>query len=126
MTQSKQNDDIVFDITDSTLSISDDYLSDSNTITIDMNGYDVSDYVVDTVDISGITTPTIDTTWDSLTNITFDRVMFEDDMPDPQTLKRMCKEYPALEKVYENFKTVYKLIEQDWKGKQDDDEELPF
>ena len=124
MTQSK--DDKTFDLDDITLSISDDYLGDSNTITIDMNDYSMSDYTVDTVDISSITTSTIDTTWDSLTNITFDRVMFEDDMPDPQTLKQMCEEYPALEKVYENFKTVYKLVEQDWKGKQDNDEELPF
>jgi len=131
MTQSK--DDKTFDLDDITLSISDDYLTDSNTITIDMNDYSMSDYTVDTVDISSITTSTIDndltvsgTTWDSLTNITFDRVMFEDDMPDPQTLKQMCEEYPALEKVYENFKTVYKLVEQDWKGKQDDDDPLPF
>ena len=124
MTQSK--DDKTFDLDDLTISISDDYLNDSNTITIDMNDYSMSSYTVDTVDISSITTSTIDTTWDSLTNITFDRVMFEDDMPNPQTLKQMCEEYPALEKVYENFKTVYKLVEQDWKGKQDDDEELPF
>jgi hypothetical protein len=55
-----------------------------------------------------------------LNNITFDRVMFEDNMPDPQELKRMCEEYPGLEKAYENFKTVYKMVEQDWRGKQDD------
>jgi hypothetical protein len=53
-----------------------------------------------------------------INNVIFDRPMFEDAMPDPQELKRMCKEYPGLEKVYENFKTIYKLVEQDWRGKQ--------
>ena len=121
MTQSK-DEDFTFDVSE--LTMSGDYVVDSDTITINMN-----DYVADTIDISTITTSTIDPAYDVnldwATNITFDRVMFEDDMPDPQTLKQMCEEYPALEKVYENFKTVYKLVEQDWKGKQDD-EELPF
>ena len=122
MTQSK-DEDFTFDISD--LTISNDYVVDSDTITINMN-----DYMSDTIDISSITTTTIDTAYDVnldwATNITFDRVMFEDEMPDPQEIKRMCEEYPALEKVYENFKTIYKMVEQDWKGKQDDDEELPF
>ena len=34
-------------------------------------------------------------------------------------IESMCKEYPALAKVYENFKTVYDLVLQDWKGKKD-------
>ena len=106
-------------------------LSSSDTITIDtttMSDYtiNIDDYMVDTIDISTITTSDIDVNWEHISNLTFDRVMFEDDMPDPQTLKRMCEEYPALEKVYENFKTIYKMVEQDWRGKQDDDENFPF
>lgn len=124
MTQSK-DDDLTFDLDDITLTTDEAYITDSNTITINMN-----DYMTDTIDISSITTTTIDTAYDVnldwATNITFDRVMFEDDMPDPQTLKRMSEEYPALEKAYENFKTIYKLVEQDWKGKNDNDKELPF
>ena len=34
-------------------------------------------------------------------------------------IEKMCAEYPALAKVYENFKTVYDLVKQDWKGKKD-------
>ena len=34
-------------------------------------------------------------------------------------VEKMCAEYPALAKVYENFKTVYDLVKQDWKGKLD-------
>ena len=30
----------------------------------------------------------------------------------------MCKEYPALAKAFENFKTMYALVDQDYKGKQ--------
>jgi hypothetical protein len=43
---------------------------------------------------------------------------FEDTMPDFYELKNMIEEYPALEKAYENFKTVYKMVEQDWQGKK--------
>jgi hypothetical protein len=35
-------------------------------------------------------------------------------------IENMCKEYPALAKVYENFKTVYDLVKQDWESKNDD------
>lgn len=124
MTQSK-DEDFTFDISDLTINIGENYISDSDTITINMN-----DYVGDTIDISSITTTTLDPAYDVnldwASTITFDRVMFEDDMPDPQEIKRMCEEYPALEKAYENFKTIYTMVQQDWKGKQDDDEELPF
>lgn len=120
MAQSK-DEDLTFDLDDITLTSSNDYITDSNTISIDM-----SDYTVSTIAGSISTTTISDPTWDTLTGITFDRVMFEDDMPDPQTLKRMSEEYPALEKAYENFKTIYKLVEQDWKGKNNDDKELPF
>lgn len=79
-----------------------------------------------TLDISSLTADTIDINWDSIGNITLKPTMWEDCMPDPQKLKKMCEQYPALEKVYENFKTVYSMVEQDWKGNYDEDDELPF
>jgi hypothetical protein len=45
---------------------------------------------------------------------------------DPDEIERMCKEYPALEKTWRNFKATYDLVKQDWKGKQDGEDELPF
>ena len=33
-------------------------------------------------------------------------------------VEKMCSEYPALAKVYENFKTMYDLVKQDWEGKK--------
>ncbi len=47
-------------------------------------------------------------------------------LPDIQKVKEMCEEYPALEKAYENFKSIYKLVEQDWAGKQKDRNKPPF
>lgn len=35
-----------------------------------------------------------------------------------QEIDRMCKEYPALEKVWRNFKTLYDLVKQDYEGKK--------
>ncbi len=46
--------------------------------------------------------------------------------PDFYKIKEMCAEYPALEKAYENFKTIYKMVEQDWVGKNKDDNNPPF
>jgi hypothetical protein len=46
-------------------------------------------------------------------------VEFEDTMPSVAKIEDMCKDYPALEKAYENFKTFYKMVHQDWVGRQD-------
>jgi hypothetical protein len=60
----------------------------------------------------------IDDTWIDIDQIITSSVVFEDRMPDIKEIEDMCKEYPGLEKAYENFKTFYKLVEQDWRGKQ--------
>lgn len=75
---------------------------------------------IDTSDTIGIFAEEIDT-------LTLDNVLWENYMPDPAKLKRMCEQYPALAKAYENFKTVYSMVEQDWEGNyEDDDDELFF
>lgn len=43
---------------------------------------------------------------------------FENYLPPLSEVLAMCEEYPGLAKAYENFKTAYQLVEQDWKGKQ--------
>ena len=103
-------------------------------ITVSISGgdltFDLSDYTVDTIDLSSITTNTIDTisidTADWADTITWNRVEFEDEMPSVAKVEDMCNNYPALEKAYENFKTIYKMVHQDWKGRQDEDDQLPF
>ena len=48
---------------------------------------------------------------------------------DPDKIERMCKEYPALEKVWRNFKSVYDMCKQDFEGKKkagEIDDDIPF
>jgi len=105
----------------------------NDTITISMDSesdytFSISDYTADTIDISSITTSTTDTSTTLLSHwadgITWEQIEFEDKMPTVAKIEDMCNDYPALEKAYENFKMIYKMVHQDWKGRQDD--ELPF
>ena len=84
-------------------------------------------YNTSTIDVSSIAnTGTItldDTHWAD--KITWEQTEFEDTMPSLAKVENMCKEYPALDKAYENFRTVYAMVHQDWIGKNKD-EELPF
>lgn len=105
----------------------------SNTGTITITGdsdytFDINNITVDTVDISNITSSTIDnistitledTHWAD--SITWEQVEFEDHMPTVAKVEDMCKDYPALSQAYEKFRTVYAMVHQDWKGKQNDD-----
>ena len=47
----------------------------------------------------------------------FEQTKFENCMPHINEIKSMCEVYPGLKKSFENFKTAYKLVEQDYKGK---------
>ena len=47
-------------------------------------------------------------------------------MPSIDKVHNMCGYYPALEKAYENFKTIYKMVEQDYKGNHQENDETPF
>ena len=42
-----------------------------------------------------------------------------DNFIDPDQVEEMCKEYPALSKVWRNFKSVYDMTLQDYKGKKE-------
>ena len=44
-------------------------------------------------------------------------------------VESMCKEYPALEKTWRNFKSMYDMVKQDYQGKKDSgeiDDDIPF
>ena len=48
---------------------------------------------------------------------------------DPNEVERMCQEYPSLEKVWRNFKSVYDMVKQDYEGKKkagELDDDIPF
>lgn len=53
-----------------------------------------------------------------LTSLTIEQIEFEDTMPSVAKIEDMCNDYPALDKAYENFKTIYKMVHQDWVGRQ--------
>tara|TARA_B100001057_G_scaffold371211_1_gene375251 strand:- start:958 stop:1293 length:336 start_codon:yes stop_codon:yes gene_type:complete len=54
------------------------------------------------------------------------QVDFDNSMPNIYKIKDMCKYYPALAKAYENFKTIYKMVDQDYKGNYEDKSDIPF
>jgi len=71
---------------------------------------------------------TIDTST-NISDITSDWI-FTNNSIDPSEVERMCKEYPALEKVWRNFKSVYDMVKQDYEGKKKageiDEDDIPF
>jgi len=109
------NDDLEFDI------------SNISTITIDSYNGTAGDITFDTIHNTVMINNGI--TWSQLDNIStiditgiYSEVEFRDKMPDIKQVEAMCEEYPGLDKAYENFKTFYKLVEQDWRGKQKEHE----
>ena len=143
MTQSK----------DYSTTIIDDFAGD-DTITVTMPETDDYDFPLDSEDAFTITgsddgsTFTItlnDTTPDFSTvtmssDVNLDWVndlklptdeVWVDRLPKIERVKKMCEEYPALQKAYENFKSIYNMVDQDYKGKLKvrgdiDDDDIPF
>jgi hypothetical protein len=116
MTQSKDDytsiGDITFDVTEGSLS---PFTLNADT-TVTIGGEHISDiysYNTATNTISDIITlDNVNITWPLA------------DIIDVEDIKQMCKEYPALQKTWRNFKTTYDLVLQDWKGKQNDEDTL--
>jgi hypothetical protein len=117
------NDDETFTISiDDDITINLDSIS-SNTGTYNIldGGLNLSDITISATDFPA-STITIDNTSYSYANIL-------DNMIDPDEVDRMCKEYPALSKVWRNFKSVYDMTLQDYKGKKNEgeiDDPIPF
>jgi len=131
MTQSKDENTV-------TLTLGDFMEDEDNTVTINLD----ETYGTSTTYWAG----------DSVTDITFDSNASDDTFTidtnntinigdwnlsgdfgaisiNPSEVERMCKEYPALEKVWRNFKAVYDMIKQDYEGKKkagEIDDDIPF
>jgi len=70
---------------------------------------------------------TTDTGSEYTFNVYGEEKEFEQTMPSVHKINNMCKHYPALAKAYENFKTIYKMVDQDYKGNHEEaDNEIPF
>jgi len=78
-----------------------------------------SDYTFSIDNITSTTTDNITiTTSDSALSSTPGQWIL-DHYIDPEEVENMCKEYPALTKVWRNFKSVYDMTLQDYKGKKE-------
>lgn len=72
------------------------------------------------------------TTVGGITSIDINSTLFSDvglNTLDEDEITEMCKEYPALKIVWHNFKTMYDLVKQDYKGKKEAgefDDNIPF
>jgi len=137
MTQSK-DDTFTIDISDLKL---DDILDTSDNITLDLGDinmgttttYWAGDSVTDITMSTGDGTFTL-TSNDTITidghNTEFNTDwIYNYNQIDPDKVERMCKQYPALEKVWRNFKSVYDMCKQDYEGKKQAgelDDDIPF
>jgi len=134
MTQSKKSNDIETTINIDELDL-DDLIDMNDSITINLDdtygstttywaGDNITDININSISndstftIDANTINTVNTDW--LNNDTFIY---------PSEVERMCEEYPALEKVWRNFKSIYDMIKQDYEGKKkagEIDDDFPF
>ncbi len=88
-------------------------LTTSDIITLTGTPYNSGSYTIgniETVDLTGI---------DSFTTFTnFYKDEFDGRFPDYERVQEMCKEYPGLEIAYRKFKEVYKMVKEDFDGKE--------
>ena len=136
MTQSKDDTIDISDITSL-----DDILDTSADVTIDLGdinmGTTTTYWAGDSV--SDVTMSTGDGTFTLTNNDTITIGGYDTDIStdwiynynqiDPSKVERMCKQYPALEKVWRNFKSVYDMCKQDYEGKKkagELDDDIPF
>ena len=103
------NDDITFELG------ADIIVNTDDTITIDTSAWDDS----------FTTSPTSIYTTTGNVNInasdyTYSSIL--DNMIDPEQVEHMSEHYPALSKVWRNFKSVYDMTLQDYKGKKEQGE----
>jgi len=45
---------------------------------------------------------------------------------DPDRVVKMCEEYPALKKAWDNFYAIYNMVDQDYKGNYEAQDDAPF
>ena len=45
---------------------------------------------------------------------------------DPDRVVKMCEEYPALKKAWDNFYSIYRMVDQDYKGNHEAEDDAPF
>ena len=115
MQSNKVNDTITIDLSKYTMDSNSSIITSSS---ID-SSYATNGFGSGTVNVSDIISLDDQITFD-YDNIKIVPTLWTETLPDVYTVNEMCEEYPALAKAYETFQTVYKLVEQDYKGKKED------
>jgi len=112
-----ENDIVICTGTSDSLTITNhDSMASTTSISTDSFTITDGDYTFsldDTISYDNITSGTIATGFGT---------EWIDHLPAMSVVKEMCKHYPALEKALENFKTVYKMVEQDYKGNHENND----
>lgn len=87
-------------------------LSSNDIITLTGSGASSSYTIgnIETIDLSHIES------FDTFTGFYKDE--FDGRFPDYERVQDMCKEYPGLEIAYRKFKEVYKMVKEDYDGKE--------
>lgn len=110
---------------------------DTFTVVVGTDTLTFDNSTLEIVDLNNVGSITIDSSFDPNDHFTFDDdainifrlhdpVEFEDCMPSLSKVEDMCKEYPALEKAFNSFKNIYSIVHQDWVGRNNTNDELPF
>lgn len=113
--------------------IDDVYVINTNTPHYNTMASSMSIDAISTTDTVTLTAGDSDITFDVDDTLSFDNINITtgfgtewvDHLPPMSVVQDMIQHYPALEKALENFKTVYKMVEQDYKGNHKDND-IPF
>ena len=108
-----------------TMSTASDYtvtITGSSANNIDYTTVQLDDYVTDTGSEYTFNLPDFE---NSNINV-ISPVEFEDRMPDLAKVTKMCKQYPALHTAFQNFKTIYKMVHQDYVGNHQEEDEILY
>lgn len=119
----ENDDDIIITLSDGETINLTSLIDTSNDITIDLNQTygATTTYAYDpgTVIVSGGSMDSSYTISSGIDTINIDSIFGNHvDAIRPDEVEKMCKEYPALDKVWRNFKSVYDMVKQDYEGKK--------
>ena len=117
-----KNNNYVFDITEEWITTDIDTTVTIDT-TVNEDLYSMDGINVSTVTLGAGTITLDDVNWG---NLSVSMVDFEDRMPSLEKISNMCEHYPALEKAFENLKSIYKMVHQDYVGNHEKDDEVSF
>lgn len=121
------NDDNDIEWTDNLdFNVAGDYVINTEIATAGTSSVPASSWSTDTLTIGNNPSSTFTISTDASTlkfdnDITFtthEPVDFVDQIPTLNKINAMCREYPGLNKAFNNFKMTYKMVHQDWMGKK--------